>query len=86
MLYIFVITGLLQLSKRAVPDALQAAHRDAEVGVYNFEVFADVEDVMQQSRLVNMLLSIDTLLMMTQLFKYFRFSRRLSMLSNALAQ
>ena len=86
MLYIFVVAVILQVSKRALDDTLQTAQHDAEAGVYTYKLFADVENVMQQSRSINMLLSIDLLLMMVQLYKYFRFSRRLAMLSNALAQ
>jgi hypothetical protein len=86
MLYVFVAAVILQVSKKALDNTLQAAQHDAEAGVYTYEVFDDVEIIMQQSRSINMLMSIDLLLMMVQLYKYFRFSRRLSMLSNALIQ
>ena len=86
MLYVFVAAVILQVSKKALDNTLQAAQHDAEAGVYTYEVFDDVEIIMQQSRSINMLMSIDLLLMMVQLYKYFRFSRRLAMLSNALIQ
>lgn len=86
MLYVFVAAVILQVSKRALDDTLQAAQHDAESGVYTYEVFDDVKNIMQQSRSINMLISIDLLLMMVQLYKYFRFSRRLAMLSHALIQ
>ena len=86
MLYIFVVAVILQVSKKALDTTLQTAQHELEAGVYTYELFTDVENVMQQSRSINMLLSIDLLLMMVQLYKYFRFSRRLAMLSNALAQ
>ena len=86
MCYIFVVAVILQVSKRALDDMLEMAQPNAVAGMYTYELFADVENVMQQSRSINMLLSINLLLMMIQLYKYFRFSRRLAMLSNAFAQ
>jgi hypothetical protein len=86
MLYIFMAAAILQVSKKELDNTLQAAQRDAEAGVYTYEVFDDVQNIMQQSRSINMLLSIDLLLMMVQLYKYFRFNRRLAMLSHALIQ
>jgi hypothetical protein len=85
MLYIFVLAATLQLSKRALPDAIRAAYRDTAAGSYSYALYTELEGVAAQSKLLNMLLSIDILLMMVQLYKYFRFSRRLAMLSNALA-
>ena len=55
MLYIFVLAVILQVSKKALDNTLQTSQHDAEAGVYTYELFADVETIMQQSRSINML-------------------------------
>ena len=85
MLGVITLASLGQRTKKDIPAELDAAYAAAAAGGYGYELHSKVESLFNLIRLTVRLIAVTILLMLLHFLKYFRFSRRLSMLSRALS-